>query len=55
MKKKNWFFCILNVSEDLGTFPDPPPDPFVRGTVRIRVFGSASGSVSKCHGFGTLI
>jgi hypothetical protein len=27
---KNRFFCILKVTEDLGT--DPHPDPLVRGS-----------------------
>ncbi len=39
MKKKR-LFCILKVTEDFGTDPDPHPDPLVRGTdprIRIRI------------------
>ncbi len=37
MKKKR-LFCILKVTEDFGTDPDPHPDPLIRGTdPRIRI------------------
>jgi hypothetical protein len=40
------FFCVLKVTEDFV---------LIRMRVQIRIQGSASGSVSKCHGSGTLL
>jgi hypothetical protein len=50
MKKQ--IFCILKVTEDLGTDPHAHPDPHPHPLVRVRIRGSGSGP--KCHGSGTL-
>jgi hypothetical protein len=49
--KKNFFFCILKVTEDFCTDPHPHPDTLVRGTdprIRIRIL------INMCHGSVTL-
>ncbi len=51
-EKQVIFCCHLEGHWQKYQDPDPNPDPLVRGTVRIR--GSRSGSVSKCHGSATL-
>jgi hypothetical protein len=44
------FLCILKVTEDFDTDPDPHPDPLVRGTdprIRIRTKKSRIRNTSE--------